>query len=102
MGLKTTVTILKATTTYNSARIPTQVWSSAGTLRGTLLPDGGDIKQEDYGIEDKLVFKFYTKDTDSDLVINNKLQTDKGTFFITHINDYGKVREVFLRDDVNG
>lgn len=102
MGLKTTATILKATTTYDNARIPAQAWASAGTLKGTLLPNGGDIKQEDYGIEDKITFKFYTKDSDSDLVINNKLQTDKGTFYIVHINDYDKIREVFLRDDVDG
>ena len=91
-----TATVYSRSETYDSARVATLVYASAGNVTGVLLPTGGERVQKNYGMEYAGEFEFYSKKRNAALLAGNRLQVGGVYYDIVAVRDYLKVITLLL------
>ena len=84
------------TETYDSARVATLTFASAGNVTGVLLPTGGERVQKNYGMEYAGEFEFYSKKRNSALLAGNRVLIGGIYYDIVAVRDYIKVITLLL------
>ena len=90
-------TVLIRTVEYDERRTGLPDYSGTATVRGTLLPTGGEIVQKQYGQEYAGEFEFYARQRNAGLVQGSRLRIATLDYDIVAIRDYGKVVTCLLR-----
>ena len=84
-------TVLVKSVEYDDRRTGMVSYAGTATVRGTLLPTGGQIVQKIYGQEYAGEFEFYARQRNAGLAAGNRLRIGSVDYDIVAIRDYGKV-----------
>jgi len=92
-----TATVGVKTIVYDATRTGTESFPDSGTIRGTMLPIGGEMLYRQYGETYRGEFEFYSRTRNAGLVMGNQLTVAGVAYLISGVRDYGKVVVCLLR-----
>lgn len=91
-----TVMLQAATGEPDDEGIVVRMWQDVASVRGKLLPYGGDLAQKEYGVTQTVTYRFFTRQHHPAWAPGNRIIAGDKILTIVYVADYGKILDVLL------